>query len=389
MYEKQEYIYNIFLHTGAAGAEIPIPRQQAALNTSVPEPQSASFRCASMDFNAEKRALQSDLSSATTHLQIYLFIFPDGAWRHCGRGPMPRKSQVSLGCVQPIGWSTLVLSVHFGDDHRCMTLLLLLFLLCHAALQLCVHKSLSLGQQKVQICIRCPSRREGMAHSLDQADDGSQERQHWAHQVDLQQTPTGLLAQHLFDKGHQLLYVFHRPSDSSPSTARVHSATFAKRTEGQIMIWKGRTCGENTAKQELTAAACLHVLFSCCQYKDHVSLWSPALAGYKPEFAPPTSYCWCLGLWAKTLTPPCVQHFHSSPYREFTVTVYTPALEFTGCPKCYLWPPLCVCVCVLHCLLRPSQTETKVILCGETNTPPQSFVPARRLVLHHQKSVLT
>lgn len=123
-----------------------------------------------------------------------------------------RRFQLSLGCVQPISWDALTRSLHFGDDHRCTShLLLLLFLLLfllllrHAVLQLCLHSSLAPWQQKVNICIRHPTRREGVAHGLDQAKDCSQERQHWAHQVDLQQAPTGLLAHHLSDKGHQLL----------------------------------------------------------------------------------------------------------------------------------------------------------------------------------------
>lgn len=58
---------------------------------------------APVDFHAELKALQSDLRSATTHFQIFFFRWCLKALWLAIVGVTLIKSQVSLGCVQPIG----------------------------------------------------------------------------------------------------------------------------------------------------------------------------------------------------------------------------------------------------------------------------------------------
>lgn len=174
-------------------------------------PQSARLRLRSILFNLN--------TAAGTALQHRGALQPDCLWGAASKTKSPAGIQLLLGRVEAVDCVSLAEPVAFGavqylglGEALFIQNLSLLLLLCGPPQAALCH-SLSLiphpGQHEQHLWVRRLSWRKGPAHSLDQADGCSQNRQHRAQQVDLQQAPTRFLPQHLFGKRDQLLHALH------------------------------------------------------------------------------------------------------------------------------------------------------------------------------------
>lgn len=170
-------------------------------------------------------------TGAGTALQHKGALQSDYLWRAASNKKSPARIQLLLGrmeAVDLVSWAERVAfgavqNLGLGKAVFIQHHLLLLFLCEPLQTVFCPRFSLipHPGQHEQHFWVHRISRGEGPAHSLDQADGCSQNRQHRAQQVDLQQAPARFLSQHLFGKWDQLLHAVHVFSCSERSKWRV------------------------------------------------------------------------------------------------------------------------------------------------------------------------